>query len=273
MFLPRDVARYLEGWSYHPVHRDDFGQNFLSIRLGKSRDRGNRESDGATMLAALCAVPRGRPEERVESLRALSDWLSPERRIYEPKGIWIPFRNGLSYTSQGILFLEEDWEGQSDPRPWGRYMLVARDGYVEYARKAGFPLNGKPYYLFAPLVAWVQRFVAFVVDLRAQLTGEPEYLIVLSMWPTEHAGLCAFGDRWLEPWEASGLPSRYQCLERRVQMSRPLVLEDTPQQWGRWFAERVANAFGEAEARCFNHPDSAGAQGAPGELPTNGLEF
>jgi hypothetical protein len=273
MFLPRDVARYLENWGYYPGHREDFGQNFLSIRLGKSRDRGNLESDGATLLAALCAVPRGRPQERVEDLRTLSDWLRPDQRIYEPKGIWIPFPNPLSYTSQGILFFEEDYRGQSTPTPWERYMLVGRDGYVEYARKAGFPLDGKPYYLFAPLVAWIQRFVALMMDLRAQLTGQPEYVIVLSMWPTEHAGLCAFGELWLEPWEARGSRSTHQCLERRVQISRPLILEDTPQQWGGWFAERVANAFGDAEARCFNHPDSKGARGAPGELPTNGLEF
>jgi hypothetical protein len=270
MFLPRDVARYLEAWGYHPVHREDFGQNFLSIRLGKSRDRGNRESEGATLLAALCAVPRGRPQERVESLRTLSDWLSHAERIYDPKGIWIPSRSGLSYTSQGILFFEQDYRAQSSPTQWERYMLVARDGYVEYARKAGFPLNGKPYYLFAPLVAWIQRFVAFVADLRSQLAKEPDYLIVLSIWDTEAAGLCAFGDLWREPWD--GAPS-YQCLERRVHVARSLVLDDSPVVHARWFAERVANAFGEAEARCFNHPDSKGARGAPGELPTNNLEF
>jgi hypothetical protein len=179
----------------------------------------------------------------------------------------------LTYTSQGILLFDEDYEVRSEPRPWGRYVLVARDGYVEYARKAGFPLKRKPYFQFAPLVAWVQRFVAFVVDLRGQMAVPPDYFVVLSMWQTEHAQLCVFGDGWREPWDAWGFPSTYQCLEPQVQISRPLGLQDTPEGWGRWFAERIANAFGEGEPRCFNHANSKGTRGVPGELPTDRVDF
>jgi hypothetical protein len=271
MFLPRDVARYLDHWSYHPLSREDFGQTFLSVRLNKSRDRGNPALDGATALAALCAVPRGKPEERVRTLRVLSDWLMhPDRRMYEPKGMWLPLNNQLACTSQGLLLFEEDHRARELPRPWESYVLVARDGYVEYARKAGYPVHGKPYFAFAPMVAWVQRFVAFVADLRSRLEGAPDYFIVLNMWDTESAGLCDLGDGWLEPWHAIGGETPYQCLERRLQIARPFLVGDTPDGWREWVAERIANAFGEREARCFNHPDT---KEAPGELPANRLDF
>jgi len=270
MFLPRDVARYLEHWCYHPIGRQDFGQNFLSLRLGKSRDRGNRELNSAAVLAALSAVPRGRPVERVDTLGDLSAWLNPDRRTYEPKGRWLPFNNGLTYTSRGLLLYEDDYEVKDPPRPWERYVLVARDGYVEDARKAGFPFNGKPYYLFAPMVAWIQRFVAFVTDLRSQLEAAPDYFIVLSMWDTESAGLGGLGDGWREPWDPIPYEPSFRCVEPRVQIARPFGVDDTPDGWGTWVAERIANSFGEGQARCFNHPDS---KSAPGELPMDKLSF
>ena len=272
MFLPRDVARYLEHWGYHPSSRDDFGQNFLSLRLGKSGDRSrNPDLKSAAVLAALCAVPRGRPVERVGTSGDLSAWLDPNRLTYEPKGRWLPFNNALTYTSRGLLLFEEDYEVKDPPRPWERYVLVARDGYVEDARKAGFPLNGKPYFLFAPMVAWIQRFVAFVADLRSQLEAAPDYFIVLSMWDTESAGLGGLGEGWREPWDPMPYEPSVQCLEPRVQIARSFGVDDTPDGWATWVAERIGNSFGEAGgARCFNHPDW---KTAPGELPTNKLSF
>lgn len=270
MWLPRDVARYLEDWAYYPVHRDDFGSNHLSRRIGPARDRGDEKLEPRSTFASLCAVPRGRPAERVVDLSSLAAWLDPNLRRYQPPGIWLQFRTGKRFTSQGILLVEEDYRS-NQPDSWEEYILVSRDGYVEYGRQAGFPYGGTLYYQFAPLVAWIQRFVCFILDLRGQLSEPPDYYVLLSVVKAEDAILCSFGDGWTEPWQWHEPTRPPQSFEPRLHIARRLVPEDDAQDNCRgiatWFAERIANAFGLADLRCYNR------QGRIGELPERKLEF
>ena len=269
--LPKDVARYLEGWGYHPLAREDFGRSFLPNRIALAKDRGDSEREPKCTFASLCAVPRGRPIERVEDLLRLASWVEPALRQYQPPGQWLPAQNGKRFTSQGILLTEETYHPQVTPRQWRAYLLVARDGYIEHGQQAGFPLKGSLYYQFAPLVAWVQRFGAFVAELAGQLVPGPDYWVVLNMKNTEYASLCGLGDGWREPFDGPE-GSHFQCLESHLQISCSLEAEKGPLNLARWFAERIANAFGEGEPRCFNHPAHPSSQ-KPGELPAGKIEF
>jgi len=267
--LPRDVARYLETWAYHPMEREDFAQNFLSRRIALSADRGDGEHPAKRVFASLCGVPRGRPIERVSDLVALSEWLEPNARQYDPPGIFLPFQGGKRFTSQGVLLFEEDYRSSVTPRELRSYLLVCRDGYVEYGRQGGAPISGDTYYFYAPLVAWIQRFAAFVSNLRAKMEDGPEYAVVLNLSDSEDARLCALGHGWREPWEAIDPSWPPRCLEPRIQISHVSDADKGPGVVAKWFAERIANAFGEGEPRCFNHPQSQ----TPAELPADKVEF
>ncbi len=271
MRLPRDVGRYLEGWGYYPIHRDDFGLNYLSRRVASARDRVDKSLSPRSVFASLCAVPRGHPTERVIDLHRLANWVEPNLRQYQPPGIWLPFRSGKGFTSQGILLVEEDFGANAQQEAWEAYVLVSRDGYVEYGRRAGFPYKGTLCYQFAALVAWIQRFACFVLDLRGQSTEPPEYYFVLNMADAEHTVLCSFGDGWNEPWQWHEPVRLRQSFEPHVQIARPLNPQDDAQQdakeFARWFAERIANAFGHGDILCYNRA------GQIGELPARKLDF
>lgn len=271
--LSRDVQKYLQDWGYSPLSRDDFGRNFLSARLGSSRERVAAEVEGQRLPASLCAVPRGRPRERVDSLANLSAWLDPNVRQYQPPGRWIPFRSGKPrFTSLGLLLSDDDYEAEGE-KGWEAYLFVGRDGYVEFGRKAGFPVRGRPFFPFAPLVAWAQRFTAFVLDLVGQLKERPDYELVLNIMNTQGAVLGVFGHGWREPWDGGWLAGELRSsIERNVQISRTLGVDEPPEIAGRWFAERIGNAFGHSDGTLrFNHPNSKDAPA--NDLPANKCDF
>lgn len=269
MILPRDIARYLQPWGYDPLSRDDFGYNYLSSHIGSVADRKGDAFPLYRPFASLCAVPRGRPRERFLDFQALDSWLDHNARQYEPTGIWIPFRDGRSYSSHGLLRTE----GTSrDDEGWERYLLVARDGYVEYGVLCGFAHGGTRYFLYAPIVAWIERFVAFVQDLSGNQTDPAEYWVVLNLLGSEGARLGSLGHGWREPWEAGQMGYGVKgAIESRVQISRALAESDDPADVSRWFAERIANAFGELTPRCYNRTE--GPSGALDELPKGQLEL
>ncbi len=244
--LPRDVGRYLERWGYHPIEREDFGGNFLSVRIAQVEEQGQHQPGCA--FVSLCAVPRGSSTERVEDLPTLADWLEPNARQYEPPGIFLPFRNEKRFTSQGILLWEEGYRSQVAPRKWASYLLVARDGYVEYGRQGGAPLNGRTYHFYVPIVAWIQRFAAFIAELRSKMEQKPDYWMVLNLTDSEDACLCTLGDGWREPWDRLDASWPPRCLESRIQISRTLEGSEEPLNITRWFAERIANALGNIDS-------------------------
>lgn len=270
MSLPRDVSRYLEAWGYEPLSRNDFGYNYLSTRVGSVQDRAGEDFPAYRPFASLCAVPRGRPRERFADFEAMDKWLDENARQYDPPGIWIPFRGGKSYTSHGLVRAESI---HADDGEWEKYLLMARDGYVEYGALCGHAFSGRRYVRYAPIVAWIRRFAAFVQDLRTGQGTPAEYWIVLNLLCTDGARLGVLGHGWLEPWDAEArlYTTRY-AIEDRVRLSRDLAESDTPEGVSRWFAERIANAFGELTPRCYNREESTA--GGIGELPGGlGLEL
>ena len=269
MELPRDVSRYLQSWGYDALSRDDFGRNYLSSHIGSVADREGADFPSYRPFASLCAVPRGRPRERFLDFQALDTWLDENNRQYEPPGIWIPFREGKSYSSHGLLRTEGTYRDNQD---WQKYLSVARDGYVEYGALCGFARGGKRYFLYAPIVAWIQRFAAFVQDLNGNQTDPSEYWVVLNLLGSEGARLGSLGHGWREPWEAGAMGDPVKgAIESRVQVSRALAESDDPADVSRWFAERIANAFGQPTPRCYNRTE--GSSGAVGELPRGQLEL
>lgn len=272
--LPLGVRRYLESWGYYPLDKEGFGRNFLSARLGASRERIAGEAEPKRLTAAVSAVPRGRPKERLPSLQELARWLDPNLRQYDPPGRWLPFRQGRAqYTSSGIVLADDDWEAPEGQRGWYAYLFVGRDGYAEFGRKAGFLVRDHAFFAFAPLVAWVQRFVGLGLDLRSLMTEQADYHLVLSIMNTNGAALGVFGHGWREPWDGGPLAGELRTsIERNVQISRPMDVDEQPALTAQWFAERIGNAFGHSDSTlCFNHPD--GRDAPPGELPANKWDF
>lgn len=246
---PRDVSGVLADWKYFPVDRDDFGKNLLAERV---KDHAETEP---RCFASLCAVPRGRPIDRVSSVEALDGWLDPNKRQYDPPGLWIPHQ-GRTLTSGGILRLDEH------ENRWESYLHVGFDGYIEFGRVAGSCLKGKRYFRYGPIVRWIQRFAAFGRDLQTVLEPAPEYWIALNIAAAEGARLAVLGEGWRQPFDPWGDEDFPQAIEEHVQIARPANQDDEPAAIARWFAERIGAAFGMNQPRCYNR-----SGGSIGELP------
>ena len=147
------------------------------------------------------------------------------------------------------------------------------DGYFEYGRKAGRRYQDHWIYPFAPLVTWIQQFAALVREAKTKHAIASDYSIILNLPVLQGAVLVSLGDGWPDPfrWPGDSFPTP---IERSVQLHMALA-DASPKQVGRWFAERVDNVFGVNEVwpRSYNHPNSKGTVGPPGELPTNRLSY
>jgi hypothetical protein len=190
--------------------------------------------------------------------------MDPNQVQYEPYGIWLPFRDGDAgklYTSHGILRVE------TMGGVWDRYLLVSRDGYVEYGTFAGYTVDERLYLNYAPIVAWIQRFAAFLGNLQDQLLEPADFWVVLNIPRAAGVALGTFGAGWPDISDSlfRRARSRGAAIEDSIQLSHRLG-EDDPKSVAAWFAERLANAFGYLEARCYNRTATA-RDGEVGELP------
>ena len=173
----------------------------------------------------------------------------------------------------GVLRADDDYEAEEGKGDWDAYLFVGRDGYVEFGRKAGFLANGQAFFGFAPLVAWAQRFIGLVLDLRSLMAEQADYYMVLNIMNTEGAELGIFGHGWREPWDGGWHRGQLRsAIESNVQISRHLDGNEQPEVAGHWFAERIGNAFGHEDGTlCFNNPN--GQHGPPGDLPANKYDY
>lgn len=241
---PLSVCRTLGDWKYHPVDREDFGMNFLARQVHRFN-----ETEPDEYFASVCAVPRGLSVDRVQSVREIDSWLDPVERQYDPPGIWIPRRSreGITGTSHGFLRAER-WEERPD-----EYLHVGFDGYVEFGRIAGFTAKESRYFSYSPIVAWIQRMAAFVSDLRALFDPAPEYWLVLNLRDTTRARLSVLGKGWRDPvYDAFGNDGFPMAVEPSMQMCQSLAQDAVASDVARWFAERLAVAFGIGELTCYN---------------------
>lgn len=261
------MERTLREWAYAPKDRADFALNVLSRRVASARDRdpSARDDEAARrrVFASVCAVPAGAQIEYVADLSDLADQMKPNLHQYEPPGVWLP-TDPARFLADGVYLRDEDYGSNQAPRGWSRYIYASRHGYIEYGRQGGFPYRGRNWYQFAPTVAWIQRFTRFVTTLRAQFFDGADYWLVANFADTQDAVLCALDDDWRQPqdWDRDTL-ERWSCLETSVQISMHLSGESAGDV-ARWFAERIAHAFGLAEARSYNKD---------GVLPVRKLEF
>lgn len=250
-YLPWRVIRVLEKWGHSPPDRPDFTQNYLTAHLETNE---HFEDRPPLARAVLSAVPNVRTIDRLADLGAVDEWLRHENCNYEPKGFWIPFRDadrGRRRTSHGILRTE--YGGQES---WERYLLVARDGYVEYGANFGREYDGRIHFSYVPLAALIHRFVGFTLDFWRFVEDVPQYWMVLSIPNTQGSVIWRFGHGWPDLdrglMYGAAIPT---CLEDRLQLAHPLRREDDAAAVGIWFAKRIADAFGYAEPRCYNRED------------------
>lgn len=261
------MERTLREWAYAPKERPDFAINVLSRHIASVRDRdlSARDDEAARrrVFASLCAVPAGAQVEYVADFSDLAAQMQPNLHQYEPRGVWLP-GDPVLFAADGVYLREEDYRSEEAPRSWKRYLYVSRHGYIEYGRQGGFPYHGRNWYEFAPTVAWIQHFARFVTTLGAQFFDGADYWLVANFADTQSAVLCALDDDWRQPqsWDGDAL-ERWSCLETPVQIALHLNGKSADEV-ARWFAERIAHAFGMAEARCYNKE---------GVLPISKLEF
>lgn len=266
--MPRRVARHLAVWGYDPAH-PTYGDNFLSRRV--ERAKGENERNFA--FGSLCAVPHSANRDLYQDYNDVVGWLVAQNLThYEPGGVWLPLST-RTFASPGLILAEDDYTRDASPRLWRAYLLAGRDGYFEHGRQVGWTFREYMIYPFAPMVAWIQQFTSLLQEAKTKQSSDSEYSIVLNLPELERAVLVSLGDGWREPFEWSNDRERTP-IETRVQLHLTLG-ERTPQEVGRWFAERVDNIFGfnEALPRCYNHPASRGTVGPPGTLPTNRFSY
>jgi len=274
MKLPRDVQRCLTEYRYHPIDDPEFGTNFLARRISLTPEHGAPDAAAVRTLATICAVPRGSYTERVDSLQTLARWLETPR-VYTPPGRFVPTDISL-FNSNGVVRAELDHLVKEGERVWQSYVFVGRDGYMEAGQNGGFRWKGRTYFQYVPMVAWIERYWGLLAEMSKVLQDVPRYHVALNIAGCSGAELATFGDHWLDPasddyrFHNDRVPS---CIEDVVQISRPYDASMSVDDIGRWFAERIANAFGFGEARCFNHENTQGRCGPAGTLPTNRLEF
>jgi hypothetical protein len=63
-----------------------------------------------------------------------------------------------------------------------------------------------------------------------------------------------------------------KALEPHIQIHREVPAETQPEDVSKWFAARIANAFGFRELRCYNRQESPAA-GPAGALPKNRVDI
>lgn len=262
------IARHLATWGYE-LGSPEFGKNFLSGRVERARD----EDEEFFAFGSLCAVPVRPRGDVYEDFSAFAGWLQPQNLIhYDPGGVWLPVST-RTFVSAGLILAEDDYNLNVHPRLWQQYILAGRDGYFEFGRRVGRRFREYTIYPFAPMTAWIQQFTSLLQEARAKQALETEYVVVLNLPHLRKAALVGLGDGWPDyfRWPGDPVPTP---IESAVQLDL-VIGEKTPQEVGRWFAERIDNVFGfnEQWPRCYNHPNTKGSNGPPGALPTNRLSY
>jgi len=189
----------------------------------------------------------------------LWDWLERNSRRYppDPGGIFLP--TDKRTTLDGIILTEEGYSPADHQRKFQhRFLRINRNGYIELGANFAMKFRDDVYFAYIPMIGFFWQFIGFVVELYRLEGVHSPFKVMLNMKGTEGALLHSLGKGWLEPL---GDMREYRplCPEHNIQiieqLRSPNVDDSAIEEIIKKVATRVDNAWGQREARCYNHTE------------------
>ena len=161
-------------------------------------------------------------------------------------------------TLDGIILTDEDYfPDDSQSKYIRRFISINRNGYLELGGNFAMKYKGDVYFAYIPMIGFFWQFLGFVLELYRLEGLHSPFKVMLNMKGTEGALLYSLGNGWLEPL---GDMREYRplCQEHNIQIIKQLrssaVDDSAIAEITKEVAERIDNAWGQRETRCYNHP-------------------
>ncbi len=261
----QEVQEYLRKHGYvEPDDDPQFAINKLTGQLGISYWDETRTPviEPAHTLVSFVACPTMLGEWVDTSSEQFREWLQPTKRLYYPPGLFIPSESSRS-TLEGVICTNySPQDEQSRLCPIREYLVVHRNGYVEYGYGDGTKWEGRRLVNFVKMAGRFWQFLGFVGDLYRYAKLSTSAVILLNLANLEGTHLGMLGDGWraeMDPFART--LSGDESLERHIQIVRELDIQrfepDQIEAIVRGVAAKVGNAFGQDKPRCFNCKDGS----------------
>jgi hypothetical protein len=258
------VVAYLASQGYGDPSSNEFAENTYTKRLGLIiyREKGlEPEIVKAGHYATFVACPNVLTDDLIDiSKDELWNWLEPNSRRYppDPGGLFLP-TNKVT-TLEGIVLMGEKYRiGDTRTEFIGGFLRINRNGYIELGSALANQEEADIAFAFVPMIGLFWQFLGFITDLYRVEGIHMPFKVMLNMKGTEGLLLSNLGEGWLEPYGGSGRAYRPTCIEPNIQIVRelrsPAVDELYIGELVRDVAKLVDNAWGQREARCYNHPN------------------
>lgn len=252
------LIAFLSSQGYVDPSSTEFANSTYTRQLGMVvRGVSSWEVVQASHYVTFVACPDLLADDLVDTSEGLWSWLEPNNRRYQPDpgGIFLPVNKRT--TLDGIILTDERYclrDAQTKFIP--RFLRINRNGYIELgcnlARKEGDDVA----FAYVPTIGFFWQFMGFVTELYRREAVYRPFKVMLNMKGTEGTLLYSLGEGWLEPFDELR-EYRPRCPEPNIQIIRAMrsadLSEDLIAEVVREAAERVDNAWGEREPRCYNH--------------------
>jgi len=271
--ISNKTTEYLSSQGYNDPSSTTYAENIYTRQLGMAvkgeQDFGQYEAP-ASYFSTFVACPDFLTDDLIDTGKdELWGWLERNSRRYppDPRGIFLPREKRT--TLDGIILIDEDYLPNDAQRKFlHRFLRINQNGYIELGTNLAMKYKGNVYFEYIPMIGFFWQFLGFVVELYRLEGVHSPFKVMLNMKGTESSLLRNLGKGWAEP---IGDMHEYRplCPEHNIQIIKqlrsPAVDDSAIAEIVREVATRVDNAWGQREARCYNHPKQEPA----GELPTD----
>jgi hypothetical protein len=258
--MSADARAFIAKRALDDPERPDFGANRDTAQLHFIMDE-CEEGEVAKRRAVVVffACPYSFLGQAVEiASDEFRAWLKPNLRRYEPGGLFVPI-DSQRPRADGALCTER-YRRQGDGG-LSKYLLIRRNGYVEYGRNLASCRRNLVLFRLTPLIAELHQFVAFVKDLYALSDFAAPFRVCVNLAGTLNSELSCLGDGWREP-HVTEFDERYVARCDAVNLQFSIEGLSLATDVGQVDAEvrRVARdinlSYSDWEDRAFNHRNS-----------------
>lgn len=267
------VKEYLSSQGYIDSSSSAFADNVDTKHLGMLI--GYKEEPPKMVQArhfvTFVACPSILTDDIIDTSKdELWNWLEPNIRRYQPATGLIFLPPVKTTTLDGIMLAEYNYRvGEDDTGYKGHFLRINRNGYIELGCNLAEQLDDDIGFAFVPMIGLFWQFLCFVNELYRLEGMHMQFKIMLNMKGTERALLHNLGVGWTEPRGTGGRAYRPTCNIPNVQIIKELrsatIDAGDIAKIVREVAIRVDNAWGQREARCYNHVN----HDPSGQFPVN----
>lgn len=265
-----EVYAFFARKQYVDPESPGFGINDYTGRLAtidREGEDGEQVQSPPKSVVSFVAIPT-RLEEYIDTAsEEFKAWMAPGQRRYPPKpsDIFLPI-NLQKDLYNGHIRWDYYILRRSAGQPWQKFLLIERNGYVEYAYGDGGEYKGLNLLGFTHMVGCFWMFLGFVRDLYRFSNIPASALINFNLARVAGTHLGGYADGWEHSLRPLSRRSEQEvCWDLNIQFSReltPQALTDMEvEALVREVAARIGTAYGQEIPRCFNYPG--------GEFPVN----